>query len=83
MTAETTRYWAERPAVANMVGISGQNKTGYQQDTNQSNYCMKIAAIIARSLLGLLFVVFGLNIFLNFIPLRCHLRPGPKLHDRT
>ena len=30
---------------------------------------MKIATIIARSLLGLLFVVMGLNIFLNFIPL--------------
>ena len=30
---------------------------------------MKIAIIIARSLLGLLFVVMGLNIFLNFIPM--------------
>jgi putative oxidoreductase len=30
---------------------------------------MKIATIIARSLLGLLFVVMGLNIFLNFIPM--------------
>ena len=30
---------------------------------------MKIATIIARSLLGLIFVVFGLNIFLNFIPI--------------
>jgi uncharacterized membrane protein YphA (DoxX/SURF4 family) len=30
---------------------------------------MKIATIIARSLLGLLFVVMGLNMFLNFIPL--------------
>src|SRR6266487_5981447 len=29
---------------------------------------MKIATIIARSLLGLIFVVFGLNMFLNFIP---------------
>jgi uncharacterized membrane protein YphA (DoxX/SURF4 family) len=34
---------------------------------------MKIATIIARSLLGLLFVVMGLNMFLNFIPL-----PPPK-----
>ena len=34
---------------------------------------MKIAIIIARSLLGLVFVVFGLNAFLNFIPL-----PPPK-----
>jgi putative oxidoreductase len=30
---------------------------------------MKIAVIIARSLLGLLFVIMGLNIFLNFIPM--------------
>jgi len=30
---------------------------------------MKIATIIARSLIGLLFVVMGLNIFLNFIPM--------------
>ena len=30
---------------------------------------MKIATIIARTLLGLIFVVFGLNAFLNFIPL--------------
>jgi uncharacterized membrane protein YphA (DoxX/SURF4 family) len=34
---------------------------------------MKIAAIIARTLLGLIFVVFGLNAFFNFIPL-----PPPK-----
>jgi uncharacterized membrane protein YphA (DoxX/SURF4 family) len=34
---------------------------------------MKIANIIARTLLGLVFVVFGLNAFLNFIPL-----PPPK-----
>ncbi|PYJ83832.1 MAG: hypothetical protein DME22_14695 [Verrucomicrobia bacterium] len=30
---------------------------------------MKILSIIARSLLGLTFVVFGLNAFLQFIPL--------------
>ena len=30
---------------------------------------MKIAAIIARVLLGLIFVVFGSNIFLHFIPM--------------
>src|ERR1700722_846154 len=30
---------------------------------------MKIATIIARSLLGLIFVVFGLNLFLDFIPM--------------
>src|SRR5438093_6672319 len=30
---------------------------------------MKIAAIIARVLLGLMFVVFGSNIFLHFIPM--------------
>ncbi|HZV36313.1 MAG TPA: DoxX family membrane protein [Verrucomicrobiae bacterium] len=29
---------------------------------------MKIATIIIRTLLGLAFVVFGLNMFLNFIP---------------
>lgn len=31
---------------------------------------MKIAALIARILLGLVFFVFGLNGFLNFIPMR-------------
>lgn len=30
---------------------------------------MKIATIIARSLLGLIFFVFGLNMFLHFIPM--------------
>ena len=30
---------------------------------------MKIAAMIARYLLGLMFFVFGLNMFLNFIPM--------------
>jgi putative oxidoreductase len=30
---------------------------------------MKIATIIARSLLGFIFVVFGLNVFLHFIPM--------------
>lgn len=32
---------------------------------------MKIVAMIARYLMGLMFFVFGLNLFLNFIP------PGP------
>src|ERR1041385_3122231 len=35
---------------------------------NQRKNCMKLATIIARSLLGLMFVVFGLNIFFNFMP---------------
>ena len=30
---------------------------------------MKIATIIARSLLGLIFIVFGSNMILNFIPM--------------
>ncbi|CAN5557573.1 hypothetical protein BH09VER1_BH09VER1_38340 [soil metagenome] len=30
---------------------------------------MKIASIIARTLLGLIFVVFGLNAFFNFLPM--------------
>lgn len=30
---------------------------------------MKIATIVARVLLGLVFVVFGLNVFFNFIPM--------------
>ena len=34
---------------------------------------MKIATIVIRILLGLMFVVFGLNFFLNFIP-----APPPK-----
>src|SRR5882724_8379011 len=35
---------------------------------------MKTATIIARSLLGLIFVTFGLNMFLNFI----HMPPPPE-----
>jgi uncharacterized membrane protein YphA (DoxX/SURF4 family) len=30
---------------------------------------MKIATLIIRSLLGLMFIVFGLNIFFNFMPM--------------
>jgi hypothetical protein len=30
---------------------------------------MKIASTIARYLLGLMFLVFGSNVFLNFIPM--------------
>jgi len=30
---------------------------------------MRIASIIARSLLGLIFLVFGSNMFLHFIPM--------------
>ena len=30
---------------------------------------MKIVTIVARSLLGLIFIVFGLNMFLHFIPM--------------
>jgi len=39
--------------------------------SNQSGHDarMKIATIVARVLLGLVFVVFGLNIFLHFIPM--------------
>ena len=37
---------------------------------------MKIAALIARFLLGLVFLVFGLNGFLHFIPMQ-PLPPGP------
>jgi hypothetical protein len=34
---------------------------------------MKYASTIAGALLGLLFIVFGLNFFLNFLPMP----PGP------
>jgi hypothetical protein len=37
---------------------------------------MKIAATIARLLLGLMFLVFGLNDFLHFIPMGT-MQPGP------
>jgi putative oxidoreductase len=30
---------------------------------------MKIATVVARILLGLVFVIFGLNIFLHFLPM--------------
>jgi putative oxidoreductase len=43
---------------------------------------MKIVALIARVLLGLVFVVFGLNGFLNFIPQQ-PLPAGPALQFIT
>src|SRR4029077_15910824 len=36
---------------------------------NKKRILMKIATIIARTLLGLIFVVFGSNMFLHFIPM--------------
>src|SRR6202008_819002 len=38
-----------------------------QTKTKEMN--MKIATIIARSLVGLIFVVFGSNMFLHFVPM--------------
>jgi putative oxidoreductase len=43
---------------------------------------MKIAATVARYLLGVIFVVFGLNGFLNFIP-QPPLAPGPAAQMMT
>lgn len=37
--------------------------------TSTTSKAVKISAIITRTLLGLIFVVFGLNGFLNFIPM--------------
>src|SRR6478609_697110 len=37
--------------------------------SNKRRLHMKIATVIARSLLGLIFVVFGSNMFLHFIPM--------------
>ena len=42
--------------------------TNNKQQIERNDY-MKIATIIARSLLGLIFVVFGSNVFLHFIPM--------------
>jgi putative oxidoreductase len=41
---------------------------------------MKVATVIARVLLGLMFVVFGLNIFLPFIPMP-EQKPPPLAAD--
>jgi putative oxidoreductase len=38
---------------------------------------MKIVATIARYLLGVMFLVFGLNDFLHFIPMSGGMPPGP------
>src|ERR1700758_2663229 len=40
-----------------------------RKHNNKRRIHMKIATIIARSLLGLIFVVFGSNMFLHFIPI--------------
>jgi putative oxidoreductase len=39
---------------------------------------MKIATVVARVLLGLIFVVFGSNIFLHFLPMTSP-KPLPPL----
>jgi uncharacterized membrane protein YphA (DoxX/SURF4 family) len=41
----------------------------FSPKTNKKKINMKTATIIARVLLGLIFVTFGLNMFLSFIPL--------------
>jgi putative oxidoreductase len=41
----------------------------YPKHTQKRKIHMKIATIIARSLLGLILVVFGSNMFLHFIPM--------------
>ena len=43
---------------------------------------MKIVVVIARLLLGLVFVVFGSNIFLHFIPIP-EMPPGPMRDFNT
>ena len=44
---------------------------------------MKIAALIARILLGLVFLVFGLNGFLQFIPVDFASRIGRSVLERA
>jgi uncharacterized membrane protein YphA (DoxX/SURF4 family) len=44
---------------------------------------MKIATVIARVLLGLIFVVFGSNIFLHFLPMTPPTPPPPLAVDFT
>jgi putative oxidoreductase len=41
----------------------------HPEHNNKRRIHMKIATVIARSLLGLIFVVFGSNMFLHFIPM--------------
>ena len=58
MTEETRNF-----SVISVLSCS-KNK-----NPDQPKRKMKILTIIARSLLGLIFVVFGSNAFLNFIPM--------------
>ena len=44
---------------------------------------MKIATLIARILLGLLFLVFGLNGFLHFIPMKLADWPRGAVYGRA
>ncbi len=60
MAAAATRYWAKGMWLPRLV---------QETDQVQPNKNMKIMTIIARSLLGLIFLVFGANIFLHFIPM--------------
>jgi putative oxidoreductase len=61
-----------RGGVARDCGVNGKSASVHDchsADSIQTAHPMKIATIIIRSLLGLMFVVFGLNMFLHFIPM--------------
>jgi putative oxidoreductase len=58
------------PPMANRMRILLTRNLEIGIPARSSQYpCMKIATVIARVLLGLIFVVFGSNIFLHFIPM--------------
>jgi putative oxidoreductase len=63
------------PAVFFGVSAPFWRKAGRSSLLSKGNL-MKIAALIARYLLGLVFLVFGLNGFIHFIPMQ-PLPPGP------
>ncbi len=48
-------------------GLTGESRAGARADVKERTR-MKIASVVARYLLGLIFTVIGLNGFLNFIP---------------
>jgi putative oxidoreductase len=62
--ASSSRWSPSKPSVI----LCFQRKLTLIQAFRSKENHMKIASIIARYLLGLIFLVFGLNHYLNFIP---------------
>jgi putative oxidoreductase len=63
------RRWLQQPRNPSRFWLTSTKTTNNDKKETKGKTIVKIATIIARSLLGLIFVVFGSNMFLHFIPM--------------